>query len=262
MILRVRLPPPLPLVINLTIQETQRGQSMVTLSDTIAVTLDPKVFKTFESLCKTALTYGDNHPNIRNAVANVLFQLQQQSLSTYGELTIDVLTLQQLFKKTDPRYEHKRPDPEKDPIYELSQGAKPKLSPEQQEAASTIRHIWHCFAKFLSVASRNYDTKSGKKHRVLSPMDIMDQKTYDLYREIYSPWYNKAKQTPIVNYKKQALSTNHAYVVITILTQDQFPSNLDKICRLPLGSSLSALQYQLNLFNNPKYYLHRRYFSK
>jgi hypothetical protein len=231
---------------------------MVMITESIVSTLDPKVFKTLESLCKTALTYGDNHPNIRNAVANLSFQLQQHSMSIHGELTIDVITIQQLLRKTDPRYEHQRPAIEQDPIIELSQGNYPKLSPDQQSAAATIRRIWQCFSKFLAVASRNYNTKSGKKHRILLPLDVMDQNTYDTYRDTYSPWINKAKLTPIVNFKKKPLSTSHGEVVLAILTQDWFPKQLDLAHRLPRGSSLFALQHQLNLFNNPNYYAHEK----
>ena len=217
-------------------------------SPNIQTVLDPKLFKLIESLSRTALSYGDNHNTIRTCIGNLCFYLQQQSLQNYGHLTIDTVTLKTLLKKTDPKYEFERPKPKLDVIEELGPLYQKKLTNDQQTAANQIRKVWAAFQKYLTVASRSYDTKSGKKNRVIQPLELMDPKLFVTYRNIYTPWYEKACRE-LVSSNDKRIITNEGDITTIIIVENIFPKELDLARNLKLGASIDILKKQLTLFN-------------
>lgn len=209
--------------------------------------LEPKIFKSVESLCKLSLAYSDNHPEIRRAVANLCFHMQQLN----PNLTPDIISIRNILRKSNPNFEHERPPVEQDPILVLRQGSNPKLNEDQEVAASNIRKIWRALSKFLNSSAKDYNTSTSKKNKVLLPLDVIDQKTYDMYRDIYIPWYTNASRNPILNYKKEPMKISEGDVVLSILIEMLSPYQCDYVRRIPKGSSLRALQRQLYLWHHP-----------
>lgn len=206
----------------------------------IPIVLEPRIAKALETVCKTALAYGQNHREVRASIGNLIVLLEQQ----VSEPCVEVANLRNLLKRADPEYST-RPAVELDPVYELASGANPKLSPDQQAAAYQIKKIWTAFSRYLSVQAKNLESTGGSKGRRLDPLDSMSAEVAGLWENQYIPWYNKARKAYIAR-----SGINEGEVVLKVVVECEWPHQLDKRFGLAPGSSLTAVQHQLTSFTS------------
>lgn len=206
----------------------------------VPIILEPRIAKALETVCKTALAYGQNHREVRASIGNLIVLLEQQ----VSEPCVEVISLRNVLKRAEPGYSS-RPAVELDPIYELASGSNPKLSPDQQAAAYQIKKIWTAFSRYLSVQAKNLESPGGSKGRRLDPLDSMSAEVARLWQDTYIPWYNKARKVYIAK-----SGINEGELVLKVVVECDWPHQLDKRFGLPPGSSLTAVQHQLTSFQD------------
>jgi hypothetical protein len=200
--------------------------------------LNPKVFKAIELVCKHGLSYSNNHSQVKAAVSNLTLLLQQET----SEMSVEVVALRNLLRRSNDEFD--RPALRLDPIQELGQGSYPKLDSGQQEAALRIKQVWSSFGKYLTVAAKNLEGNGGYRGRSLDPISVMSDEVVYLWKEVYCPWYEKAKKTFVAR-----SGINEAEITLFICVEGVFPHEVDKRFALPRETSLEVIQRQLKEFN-------------
>jgi hypothetical protein len=206
----------------------------------IPIVLEPRIAKALETVCKNALAYGQNHREVRASISNLIVLLEQQ----VSEPCVEIANLRNLLKRADPDYSS-RPAAELDPIYELALGSNPQITADQQAAAYQIKKVWAAFSRYLTVQAKNLESNGGSKSRRLDPLDAMSTEVARLWKDIYTPWYAKARKSYIAR-----SGINEAEIVLKVVVDCQWPHQLDKRFGLTPGSSLIAVQHQLTSFQD------------
>lgn len=204
----------------------------------IPIGLSPRAFKAVEQLAKKALQHSQNHKEVRAAITAIAVLFQNES----SEPNLEVFALRRILKHYGNQ-EFERPSQRLDPVYELSHGHKPPLDNDQHMAALKIKKVWSGFSHYLNVAAKDYNKSTGQRGHALDPISVMSDETAYLWRQVYSPWYERAKRKYI-----DRSGINEAEVTLAIVVEANFPQELDRRYRLKEGRSLTALQRQLTNF--------------
>lgn len=208
--------------------------------------IPPKIFRPLEILCRTALSYGANHPAVRQSIQEVMNAIRGVSTERYHHQSpAEVMRLQQILQiAADTRSENPpRTQPvQKDPIEELR--LKPyRLPPEQIAAAQYIREVRHAFGRFLTVNSRSLE-KVGGSRRAMNPVMVMKPAFVDKYQKVYVPWYEKLSTKKLPREKIGVVPA--ISVVFQVILEGSMPNkDLDKSFGLGRGSCLSIVVEQL-----------------
>lgn len=233
-------------------KQKNRGADAPAFSSIIPSIVDPRVFRKLESLCSIAIKFGDNHPQVREAIASLNIEMRKVSGEHYGHDSIDVTTLTQLLKRTDPNkpIQHQQPAPMRDPIDVLELNR--VLDSNQVNAADSIRTVWQAFGRCLTVSGRGYDRGGGSMRRAtaLQPLDVMGDDTWALYKETFVPWYTRAKEQKVGC--KVTGNVTKLQIVFRVVIDEYFPEAVDKFLFLEDGTSLKVLRGQLSRFFNPE----------
>jgi hypothetical protein len=219
----------------------------------IPIKLNPRLARAIETLAKSSLTYSQNHMQVRNAITGLILVLDSEA----GEPSVEVANLRNLLRRNDVTFDfaetirtssdpNGRPPATLDPIHELGLGANPKISPEQQASAYTIKKIWSCFSRYLSVQAKNLEANGSSIGRRLDPIDVMGQDIAKLWKDVYCVWYNNGKRKYIGR-----SGITEVEVSIRVVVDGVFPHEVDKRYSLANGACLRALQHQLTLFGDP-----------
>lgn len=219
----------------------------------IPTTIDPRVFRKLESLCSIALQYGDNHPNVRDAIAALTIEMRKVSGEHLGHDGVDVSAISQLLRRTDPKKPlvHQAPAPLRDPVDILERDK--KLDAVQVNAASCIREVWKAFGRCLTVSGRGYDRDGGggiRRASALQPLDVMGEDTWDMYQRVFIPWYNRAKDAKVGC--KVTGNVTKLQITFRVVVDEYFPEQVDKFMTLDEGTTLKVVQGQLARFFSPE----------
>ena len=225
-----------------------RGAQAPAFNSIIPATIDPRVFRKLEALCSIALQYGQNHSQVRDAIAALNLEMRKVSGERLGHDGVDVSALSQLLKRTDPNKPlvHKAPAPLRDPVDILAREG--KLDAVQENAASCIREVWNAFGRCLTVSGRGYDRGGGgiRRASALQPLDVMGEDTWALYQGTFVPWYNRAKEAKVGC--QSTGNVTRLQIVFRVVIDEFFPEQVDKFLRLEGGTALRVVQGQLASF--------------
>lgn len=215
----------------------------------IQTVLEPRIFKSLESFCREAIAYGSNVEPLRQGITRIILDMRKTAQAKYGHDTPDIVALVHLLKRTSTNEKEREP-PRKtraDPLWELYQSH--KLDEDQVNSARKIQEIWAAFGRYLTIASRNYWSGGGsaRKGRVLQPLDVMSDETYDLWKTCYCPWYDSLKNQTIHSSTVGPISLTG--IVFRILIEEYHPDQLDNAFRFEVGMSLKILKAQLDRFS-------------
>jgi hypothetical protein len=208
--------------------------------------VDPSLFLAIEILCRSAITYGGNHPTVRSDVNRVVSNLRRLATARHGHDSIEVVSLLRLLERTHPlKEQHQRPPAEPDPIEELE--FRRRLSPEQSAAASLMRNVWDAFQRGLAISPRSMEKLgSHKRARPVHPIDVMGRRVYEVWRDHYIPWYEKAKLRRVE--RRTSGNVGAVDIVWHILIEGQQPVMVDRCFRLDGGVAEKTLKFELDQF--------------
>jgi hypothetical protein len=192
----------------------------------VGTVVDPNTFRALENLCRTAISYGDNHPAVRSAVAQLARTMRVEAEMRYGHGTADVVALTALLRRTSPL---RPPKPAGDPQparlapldYLREHDA---LTAEQLAAAESIIRIWYGFGRFLTVQGRDYREGGSRKNRRVDPVSVMGQDLWDEWRGVYKPWYERAKRVRVPGSALPVVT-----LVLQVLVDEKPPATLDVV---------------------------------
>jgi hypothetical protein len=167
------------------------------LESVIPTLVDQGLYRTIEKLASEALAYGGNHTAVRAAVNGLMHEFRKLSQAKHSQDCVEAVRLHKLLKRTapaKPESEGKRPRENLGVIENLER--RNKLDQEQIQAAQSVRLVWDAFEKFMGMGAKNY-SKGGHQHKASAPqpLDAMSQPLFEFYRERYSPWCKRAKET-------------------------------------------------------------------
>lgn len=211
--------------------------------------LSPEFSRALQAFCKNALYYGDNHHILRKNIVTLNMLMVATAEEHFGHLPIESRMLHELLQRTvlnpdgPKKLDHRKP-----PIKELED--KQILDPGQLNAAHKIAGIWDAFGRFLQVSGRSYQ-KGGKRARIMQPLDVMDQETWELWKDVYVPWYDRAQKRHVTAPATPgSRKMSHAALVLNVVLGDHHPDILDRACLWEDGMALNALRAELDRFND------------
>ena len=211
--------------------------------------LDPITFRAIEKLARDALSFSNNHGNVRSTISGLIVTLAQQANERHGFDTPDIVALKALLDRTDPLspMNNARDRSPRHPLVVLEEQR--LLDADQLAAAKTIEEIWRAFGRFLSVSARSYDGGGGKRTKILSPLEVMGESIHESWRQYYIPWIDRARQHKINgDQRRYNATTNGARVCLDIIVEAEPPYQIDNRFSLSEGTALTILQTQLTAF--------------
>lgn len=205
--------------------------------------MDPRLFRAVERVCSLAIQLSGNTTSMRETVAAFSLELQMQGMSRHGFRTADAEAIHNLLARTDPNRRTELPRIEKDIFEYLSKS----LDVTQLSAAGAMRNVWDSFGRFLTVATRGFEPGGGSKRTsVQQPLDVMADDTWECYKEFFKPWISAASRRTTGRIKTGNMV--NCEIVHRIIVEEQFPSDVDRLCCLPPGAALKTFRYELNQF--------------
>lgn len=226
-------------------QPNMAKRSVVEELASFGVMFSPAVYRAVEQVCKDAIAYSSNHPGLRRSMVQLCHELRIQAEASIGYHSPEVISLMQLLRRTDPALVEK-PVSVPSPIELLHKNR--QLSLDQVNAANTIRQVWYAFSRFLTVTGTRYqhDPSGGtKRTKVIQPLEVMNEETYETWMTIYGPWASHAVQKKLSTTRGPL---NHVSIVLSIVLQDFHPRDLDRAYRLPRNACLTVLRAELDAF--------------
>lgn len=219
--------------------------------ENIPLLVDMDIFRLVEQICKKSIEYSANHKAIRETISALCVHLSVRSEHEFGTLSVEARSLSQLLKRTQVDYCIRDEKPKFiDPIMELVYGTYPRLKEDHLQAVDTIRSIWESFGRLLTPSGHNYQKAGSKKSKKsstpLQPMDLMGENIYNLWKDVYVPWFNQAKQKFIVNNNNEPY--NEGAITLQVVVDLYPPKLVDESRRLMRGTTVKVLQRQLELF--------------
>ena len=206
------------------------------------VVIPPRLYAPIEAVCRDALHYGDNAIGMRDAVRKLIFSMRAIAEQTTGHVTADILSLEQLLHRTDPK---QRELPLRgttlDPITEMHRQA--HLNADQLNAAKFIHDIWTAWGRHLVVTGHGFDSEGGGARELKDPVMSMGKDLWNDWKTIYTPWYEGAKK--IVVPREAGGMVPVTRLIITIIMEHVFPGALDDLEKLKRGTCLRVLKEQL-----------------
>lgn len=225
--------------------KTKRTAVTAAFGEIIPTTMDPRVFKKIESLCVAALQYSAN-PQVRQAVVSLNLEMCLLADSRHGHKTVDCTTLGQLLKRTDPdKPIHQAPAPQRDPMDVLEKMG--VIYPSHVSAGEVMREVWTAFGRCLTVSGRGHGGGGVlRRSSALQPMDVMGQETWDIYKDCYKPWQDRAMARTVPC--KDTGNTTAFRIVYAVVIDEHFPNSVDNFMQLEPGKALSVLKHELGHF--------------
>lgn len=210
--------------------------------------LEPHVFRAVQNICSDALKFSEGHTQMRAQVTALLTLLRKQGNTLHGCDSVEVVALQALLRRFTPdaAAADKRVaavvQATYDPIAVLVD--REKLTAEQGDAAGVIRDIWGAFSKYLAVAGRDYGKGGGgSRGRAMSPLDVMGDSIYEIWRTQYVPWQARARTRRIAGTR-----LTHLQMTLNVINDHYAPDMIDKSWKLKPDSALTVLKAELTDF--------------
>jgi hypothetical protein len=209
------------------------------------VAIPPRLYKPIEDLCRDALHYSDNAVGMRETIRKLAFAMRAAvSDASGGSASIDVLALEALLNRTDPNQRElpfNRTERPRDPVEELFK--QHHLDSDQYASAMLLRDVWNAWGRHLLVVGHGFDGEGGGARTLKDPLTSMGQAQWDIWRSVYTPWYENAKKVTVVSKSRGTIRVTS--LVLAIVTESTFPGALDQILKLERGTCLRVLKEQL-----------------